>query len=155
MFANGAQVRGAMPRGGAGARSQRERWEGGRLRMLAEHVPGLIADFFRGRMSALEPLLDLLLLPLSYHVVLLVALSLLPVGWALIAGLVGLSIVALHIVVAARVGGLSARHLLALIFVPFYLVWKVLLIPATIATAKRHSPWVRTAREAAEEGVKR
>ena len=105
-------------------------------------------------MSALEPLLDLLLLPLSYHVVLLAAMLLLSVSWAPVIGFAGLLIVALHIAIAARVGGLSYRHLLALLFVPFYILWKVLLIPGTLATASRHSPWVRTARDAAQQGVK-
>jgi cellulose synthase/poly-beta-1,6-N-acetylglucosamine synthase-like glycosyltransferase len=153
-FADSAVVRGEMPTGSSAAKSQRARWEGGRLRMLIEHAPGLLLDLFRGRVNTLEPLLDLLLPPLSYHVLLLIALLVLPLDWAQLVALSGLLIVVLHIVVAARVGGLSWHHLSALLFAPFYVIWKLLLIPATIATAGRNSPWLRTAREAAREGGK-
>lgn len=153
-FADTAIVKGEMPNGGAGARSQRARWEGGRLRMLIQHAPGLLRDLICGRSNALEPLLDLLLLPLSYHVILLCLLLAVPLVWANIAASVGLLIVILHIIAAARVGTLSIRHLNSLLFVPFYLVWKLLLIPATIISAGRNSPWVRTARETAHDAAR-
>ena len=150
-FADTAVVRGDMPSSGAGVKSQRTRWEGGRLRMVMEHAPGLMRDFLRGRGNALEPLLDLLLLPLSYHVLILCAMLVLPITWVQITALVCLFIVLLHIIVAARVGRLSSRHLTALFFVPLYLLWKILLIPSTITSAGRNTPWVRTARESIRE----
>jgi cellulose synthase/poly-beta-1,6-N-acetylglucosamine synthase-like glycosyltransferase len=153
-FADSAVVKGEMPSGGAGARSQRARWEGGRLRMLIQHAPGLLRDLICGRSNALEPLLDLLLLPLSYHVILLCLLLAVPLNWTGIAASAGLLIVILHIITAARVGALSLRHLSSLLFVPFYLIWKLLLIPATIISAGRNSPWVRTARETARDAAR-
>lgn len=144
-FVDDATVRGAMPVGGAGARTQRARWEGGRLRMMAEHLPGLLAALLRGRGRALEPALDLLLLPLSWHLALLAGMLLLPgPGRALAA--FAMAVVALHVAVALVVGRLSRHHVSALLAVPFYMVWKILLIPATLATARRGSAWVRTAR---------
>ena len=151
-FVDEAQVAGEMPPHGAQARSQRARWEGGRLRMLAQHAGGLLRDLARGRLSAIEPLADLLLLPLSYHVVLLLALCWAP--WARGAAVAGLLVVGLHLVVAARVGRLPWRQLGALVFVPFYVLWKLALVPATLSQAGRNAPWIRTARERAREGVK-
>jgi cellulose synthase/poly-beta-1,6-N-acetylglucosamine synthase-like glycosyltransferase len=152
-FADGAVVRGEMPSSGAGVKIQRTRWEGGRVRMLMEHASGLMRDFLQGRGNALEPLLGLLLLPLSYHVLLLCVLWMMPLVWAPVLAGVGLMIVLAHVAAAFWVGNLSARHLTALLFVPLYLIWKVLLIPATLVSSGKSAPWVRTARESARENV--
>lgn len=48
-FADETTVRGAMPGGGAGAAKQRARWEGGRLRMLMQHGPGLLRQALSGQ----------------------------------------------------------------------------------------------------------
>lgn len=146
-FADDAVVRADMCAGARGARSQRARWEGGRLRMLREHAPGLLRALRHGRGNALEPLLDLLLAPLSYHFLLLCALLLPPYGWSRALAALGLLVLALHVLAAAWVGRLSPRHLGALLFVPFYLIWKVWLIPAIGAAAGRHAAWLRTPRD--------
>ena len=146
-FADEATVRGEMPSAGGGVRQQRVRWEGGRLRMLLEHAPGLAADLFRGHLRAAEPLLDLLLPPLAYHVALVGALALLPFDWARVAGCAGLAVIALHVVAAAIVGRLPLSRLLVLGCAPFYVAWKLCLLPATLAAAARDHPWVRTARD--------
>ena len=70
-FIDTAAVYGDMPVAGTGVKTQRARWEGGRLRMMVEKVPGLARDVLRGRFRSVEPALDLLLLPLAFHVVLL------------------------------------------------------------------------------------
>jgi cellulose synthase/poly-beta-1,6-N-acetylglucosamine synthase-like glycosyltransferase len=153
-FADDARVRGEMPAAGAGVRQQRLRWEGGRLRMLLEHAPGLAADLLRGRGRAAEPLLDLLLPPLAYHAALLGALALLPLDWARLTGLVGLAVLALHVLAATIVCRLPASRLLLLAVAPFYVAWKIFLLPATVAAAARDHPWVRTARETVRDGVR-
>ena len=153
-FADDARVRGEMPAAGAGVRQQRLRWEGGRLRMLLEHAPGLAADLLRGRGRAAEPLLDLLLPPLAYHAALLGALALLPLDWARLIGLAGLAVLALHVLAATIVCRLPLSRLLLLAVAPFYVAWKIVLLPATVAAAARDHPWVRTAREAVREGVR-
>jgi hypothetical protein len=135
-------------------RQQRLRWEGGRLRMLLEHAPGLAADLLRGRGRAAEPLLDLLLPPLAYHAALLGALSLLPFGWSRFIGLAGLAVLALHALAATIVCRLPASRLLLLAVAPLYVAWKIFLLPATVAAAARDHPWVRTARETVREGVR-
>ena len=153
-FADDARVRGEMPSAGPGVRQQRLRWEGGRLRMLLEHAPGLLGDLLRGRGRAAEPLLDLLLLPLAYHAALLGALALLPFEWARVIGLTGLAVLMLHVVAATLVCRLPPAHLLVLACAPFYVAWKIVLLPATVAAAARDHPWVRTARETVREGVR-
>jgi cellulose synthase/poly-beta-1,6-N-acetylglucosamine synthase-like glycosyltransferase len=153
-FADEARVRGEMPAGGAGVRQQRVRWEGGRLRMLAEHAGGLFADLLRGNLRSLEPLLDLLLPPLAYHAALAAVLVLLPFDAARMVGLATLAVLGLHVVAAAIVGRLPLRHFVALVYAPFYVAWKICLLPATLAAAARDHPWVRTARDSVRGGVR-
>jgi len=152
-FADDTTVRAEMPAGKLAARTQRTRWEGGRLRMLVQHAPGLFVDLLCGRSNAFEPLLDLLLLPISYHVLLLILMSFIPLQWPFFIAMSGLAIVAFHTLAAARVGRLSHKYLFTLLYVPFYLVWKIALIPATIISSGRNAPWMRTAREAAHQAA--
>jgi len=153
-FADEARVRGEMPAAGPGVRQQRVRWEGGRLRMLMEHGPGLLADIFRGNARSLEPLLDLLLPPLAYQAALGALLLLLPFGWSRALGAATLAVLALHAGAAALVCRLPLRQVLVLGLAPLYVAWKVFLLPATLAAAAREHPWVRTARESVRHGVR-
>ena len=150
-FVDDATVRGEMPAGGAGASTQRTRWEGGRVRMMGEHLPRLAGELLRGGGHALEPALELLLLPLSWHLSLLALMLLLP-GWSRLYGLAAMAVVALHVAVALIVGRLGRRHLLALLSVPFYMLWKICLIPVTLLAARRSAAWVRTTRQERQNG---
>lgn len=148
-FADDCEVRGEMPTGEQGNRAQRARWEGGRLRMLAEHGPALAGAVRRGRWRFLEPLADLLLPPLAYHVMLLLAaLALLVPLASPLAGVAGasLGIVALHTLAAMRVAGLPWSRLWSLARVPLYLLWKLRMLATTLAGAARGSAWIRTDR---------
>jgi len=152
-FVADSGVRGAMPSGAEGARIQRTRWEGGRLRMLREHGPRLAAAVLRGRWRLLEPLAELLLAPLALHAALLLAALLVavfaesPVAVAAACG--GLFIVVVHVVVAMRVAGLPLRRLAALTQAPAYLWWKLRLAPQIVAAAAANSEWRRTRRDGA------
>src|ERR1700690_379004 len=147
-FADRAIVRGVMPSAGKGVETQRSRWEGGRLRILRERTPGLALDVLSGRLRALEPLFDLLLLPLAFHVTLLVLAASTPYWIVRATGLVGLAMVATHLIVAIIVGGGSWRDFVALLAAPFYVLWKLLLIPSLVRSSKSNSAWVRTERKA-------
>lgn len=149
-FADRAWVKADMPTGGRGSRTQRARWEGGRLRMIRSHVPSLLRQTIAGRRRLLEPALDLLLLPLSLHVTLLFVALLVPVGLARTYGLAGLAVVALHVLVAVRVGGGGLRELGVLAIAPFYVLWKLALLPAITRTGGSRAAWVRTDRESNE-----
>lgn len=145
-FSDETTVWADMPATGAAVATQRARWEGGRLRVLRETGLSMLRAICAGQYALIEPLLDLLLLPLAFHVALmLVALSL-PVEAIHWYGVVGLSVVALHIVAALATGGGTWRDLQALVVAPGYIVWKLLLLPALIRAAQPETVWVRTAR---------
>ena len=156
------QVRGEMPEdqpdGQAQAAQQRARWEGGRLRLLIEQGWPLAYAVFRGRWRLLDPLLDLCLLPLAWHVSLLLIALLLGSGGGSggsggsggygVQGLAaaGLLSVALHIGLALHLIKASRAHLRALLGVPRYLCWKLSLAGAIWRNSARHAAWVRSAR---------
>ncbi len=145
-FADNAAVYGEMPTAGQGVKTQRTRWEGGRFRMLAEKAPALAREVLAGRFALLEPLLDLLLLPLAFHVTLLFLAVLAPYWPVRAIALAGFAALVFHLVAAIAVGGGGIRDLLALLTAPFYIVWKILLIPALLRTSKSGAAWVRTER---------
>lgn len=146
-FSDASSVLADMPTGGRGARTQRARWEGGRLRVLLDEGPRIVREVLSGRLRLLEPLLDLLLLPLAFHVTLLTACALVPVAAARACGLAGLAAVGLHVLVALRVGGAGVRELGALASAPLYIAWKLLMSRAIRRASRRDAAWVRTARE--------
>lgn len=145
-FLDTAAVRGEMPGSGAGVRTQRARWEGGRLLMIKEFVPALLRDVLGGRLRLLEPLLDLLLLPLAFHVFLLLAALAVPFAPTRLYAAVGLGVVALHVAVAVAVSRRGLRDLPALIAVPFYIVWKIGMSRMIARAGRRDATWVRTER---------
>ena len=142
-----ATVHGEMPDSGAGTEAQRARWEGGRFRIVVDAVPALIGDVLRGRLRLIEPLFDLLLLPLAYHVVLLLACLLVPYAPTRWYALGGLGVVAFHVLAAVRVGRGGWKDLGALATAPFYVLWKLGIAKTILRSARRDTNWVRTARE--------
>lgn len=145
-FVDTTCVYGEMPSQGRGVQTQRTRWEGGRFRMLVEQGPLLVRDWWRGQRQLGEPLLDLLLFPLAYHVSLLCVAWLVPSGVIRGYALFGLFLVVLHIGGALRIGGLSWRAWAALAAVPGYILWKWGMAPVVFLAARRKGDWVRTER---------
>jgi cellulose synthase/poly-beta-1,6-N-acetylglucosamine synthase-like glycosyltransferase len=145
-FVNVTAVFGEMPTGGKGVATQRARWEGGRFRMLREKAPKLFRDVLSGRIRAIEPLLDLLLLPLAFHVSLLIVAASTPWMPARTVGLGGLFIVLVHLTMAIVLTGGGWRDAVALLAAPFYILWKLFLIPLLIRNSRANAIWVRTAR---------
>ncbi len=124
---------------------QRIRWERGRIIMIKRYAPGLLRDVLKGRVSALDGLLDVMMPPVS-----LIALSLLPpllFGTALQFYLaVALStILYLHYLIAAWRYGSVTAFLRLTIFVPWYILWKTYVLLRSLIT-ERNLPWVRTDR---------
>jgi cellulose synthase/poly-beta-1,6-N-acetylglucosamine synthase-like glycosyltransferase len=146
-FVDSASVYGDMPIAGAGVKTQRARWEGGRLRMMLEKSPVLLGEVFGGRFRLAEPLLDLLLLPLAFHVTLLLVALVAPSALVRGAAVAGLGVVGLHLVGAIVIGGGSMRDVAVLLAAPFYILWKLLLVPKLIATSRSGAGWVRTERK--------
>jgi cellulose synthase/poly-beta-1,6-N-acetylglucosamine synthase-like glycosyltransferase len=146
VFVDCSRVYAEMPTGGRGTATQRARWEGGRLRTAIQNLPGLLGGVFSGKPRLLEPSLDLLLLPLAFHVTLLGLTALIPLGIARIYALIGLALVALHVVAGIVVGGGDWRDFAALLSAPFYVAWKIVALPRTLQSARSAVPWVRTDR---------
>lgn len=145
-FVDSTTVKADMPTGGKGSQTQRSRWEGGRLQMMIRWAPVLSVDLLRGRFWAIEPLLDLLLFPLAFHVSLLLLATVAPFGPTRLYSVLALGIVILHIAAAIRVGGGGRKQVLSLFYAPFYILWKVTLVPAIVRTASRNAEWIRTER---------
>jgi cellulose synthase/poly-beta-1,6-N-acetylglucosamine synthase-like glycosyltransferase len=146
-FADRTTVRAKMPTGGSAANTQRARWEGGRMRMIREQVPSLMADVAGGRMRMAEPLLELLLLPLAIQTALLLLVFTLPFSLARWYAAVALGVIAAHVCAAIAVGGGAVSDLMALAFAPCYVVWKLALAPAIARAARKDTEWIRTARD--------
>lgn len=145
-WVDNACVRGDMPQQRGAAAQQRARWEGGRLRLLAERGPALLGRVLRGQWRLADPLLDLLLWPLAWHTsLLLLALALGGAAVQFAAG-AGLAVVTLHVAVALALMPARRAHLRALLGAPVYVAWKLCLAPRTWRATSRHTPWVRSQR---------
>jgi 1,2-diacylglycerol 3-beta-glucosyltransferase len=155
-YAGEAAVLGEMPSGEAASRSQRRRWEGGRLQMARQHAVQLLRlGVVRRDRVLLDLGIDLLIPPLSYlgaaagggMLVVVIATALqgrwvLPAAW-----LWGASVAALtaHVARGWWLSGTGWNGLRALSMAPLYLVWKL-----GVAISRPDRPkgeWVRTARE--------
>jgi cellulose synthase/poly-beta-1,6-N-acetylglucosamine synthase-like glycosyltransferase len=146
-FVDEATVYGETPAGGEAARVQRSRWEGGRLRMAREWAPRLALAVARGRLRLAEPLLELLMFPLAYHVLLLsFALLVLPWPFREFAA-AALALVVAHVLLAALAGGQFLKTAVALAAAPFYVMWKVTTLGAVFSASRRNAGWVRTGRD--------
>jgi cellulose synthase/poly-beta-1,6-N-acetylglucosamine synthase-like glycosyltransferase len=152
-FCDGTTVWSPVPATGAVASSQRARWEGGRFRMMREQIPQLIRQVAGGQWPLLEPLLDLLLLPLAFHVILLGLLLVWPWAPGRMLAASGMAIVGLHVAAALAVGRAGWRDWAALAAAPFYIAWKLTLGKRLLSSASREAAWVRTERSKSDESA--
>jgi cellulose synthase/poly-beta-1,6-N-acetylglucosamine synthase-like glycosyltransferase len=151
-FADEASVRGDMPERGSGVATQRARWEGGRFRMIAEWTMPISREVLSGRLRLLEPLMELLLMPLAFHMCLLILALFAPDRSVRVAALAQIALAGIHVVASALRCGGGAGSLLALAAAPFYVLWKVAMLGAMFRSARRNAAWVRTARAGADGG---
>jgi cellulose synthase/poly-beta-1,6-N-acetylglucosamine synthase-like glycosyltransferase len=151
-YTEDAQVDGEMVTSAAAAKSQRQRWEGGRLKLIAAKLPPLArAVLTRGDGVCLDLALDLLVLPLSYLVLTVLAFA---VAGLLLGGtarnpVLGLAaadtaILVLYVMRGWQLSEVGARGLLDLARAPAFILWKLLLM----VSGRRVQQWVRTHREA-------
>ncbi len=157
VYADAACVYGEMVADAAGSRSQRQRWEGGRMALVKRDLPRLAWDALRrGDAILLDLALDLAVPPLSTLGLGLVLgtavaaahLALAPAvarpcwelyvwgsGWLGLAFYVGRGMV---------LSGLGFGAVTALCWAPVYVVWKLLL---KLRPGSRSDAWVRTKRQ--------
>jgi cellulose synthase/poly-beta-1,6-N-acetylglucosamine synthase-like glycosyltransferase len=134
------------------ARTQRQRWEKGRFQLVrSSTLPVLFAAVRRRSLLCLDLAFDLIVPPLSY---LTVNIALL----ALAAGILSLwdpaakfwawwsvacaAVLVLHILRGWQLSGMGMRGLLALAYVPGFILWRIWLL-----LGRKSSEWVRTERE--------
>ena len=146
-FLESASVISEVPASDSGASTQRARWEGGRLRMMKQWSPRLLVKVLSGRIRLIEPLLDLLGLPLAFEVGLLFIALCMPVEWLRLFALTGFAVIALHVLVAAANGPDFRGAMKALVTSPIYILWKLWMLPRIWRASRSDTPWVRTSRD--------
>lgn len=154
VYADEAKVYGEMVTSAAASESQRQRWEGGRMKLMREKLPTLLRLALKQRsLLLLDLALDLAVPPLSYVGLACGAgaLAELGVGWATGMPGPGLSVWVFNwVCLLAYVGrgvvlsGLGWRAVWALLWAPVYVMWKVLLV---LKPGRKNAAWVRTRRE--------
>lgn len=151
-YADEAWCDGEMVSGGANSRSQRQRWEEGRMAILRSRLQPLLKRAMTHRSAiCLDLAMDLLVPPLSYvaiNAVALIAAVLLlaPRGlasaWFWVATLC-CAVLAMYVLRGWQLSNTGIRGLLDLLRAPFYMVWKL----AVMLRGRRSAEWVRTSRE--------
>lgn len=126
---------------------QRTRWEGGRMRLLIQEVPTLLKQIAQGNLRLIEPLLDLLLLPLSYHILILLFLLIIPFRPTELYALFALSLVLVHVTIAFIYGNCGWKDLKAILLVPHYLLWKLKFLNKLSKAVSSGISWIRTGRK--------
>jgi len=146
-FVEESSVSAPVPESTEGQTTQRARWEGGRARMIREHAPGLLGEVVGGRLELLEPLGELLLLPLATHVGILGVTALIPFPPTQLYAIGSLALVGAHVAAAMKVGGAGRAEVEALAGVPLYVAKKAAMLPTILRASRQDQTWVRTARD--------
>ncbi|HEY4048059.1 MAG TPA: glycosyltransferase family 2 protein [Acidobacteriaceae bacterium] len=152
MFLEEAHVSSELPASNAGNETQRSRWEGGRLQVARRWLGPLARRVTRGQFRLIEALFDLAGIPLAYAVALLLVALCLPLTWLRIYAAAALSITGIHVLAAAAAGESFWDDLRVLGAVPFYIFWKLRLVPKLLRGSTSTAAWIRT--ERAEAGRK-
>jgi hypothetical protein len=161
VFAADARLLAPIAKGGAAARTQRLRWEGGRLHVIMTRVPGLARAMVHGRWSLFDAVLELLVPPLGLLAVgsilggavaaVLSVVGVVP-AWTVVPWLVSVAGVVLYVVVGLWAGRAPASTFRALLVAPFLVLGdtrnRLALLRGT-----RADEWHRTARPADEQKV--
>jgi 1,2-diacylglycerol 3-beta-glucosyltransferase len=153
-YVHEAVVDGEMPSSAEASQTQRERWEGGRLALIREHVPTLMAASrtAANRWVPLDLAADLLVPPLT-SLVFIVGLGFVISTGLLLWGAVSVTAVlpwaisvatlALYVIRGMVLSGVGLSGVFDLMWAPVYAVWKVTLL---FRKRQRNGEWVRTAR---------
>lgn len=147
IFNDNTRVYALPPHNSEAFEQQRTRWEGGRMRVMFQETPGLIKNIFQGNWRLIEPLLDLLLLPLSYHVLILLLVLLIPYHLTQIYALVSLCLVLVHVTIAFIYGKCGWEDFKAILSVPPYLLWKLKFMGKLRHVVRNGVEWIRTGRK--------
>jgi 1,2-diacylglycerol 3-beta-glucosyltransferase len=150
-YCDESHVNGEMVTTEHAARSQRQRWEGGRMGLIREKLPALLhAAVARRNWVCLDLALDLLVLPLSFVVVTVIGIivigALSPDGFRpalLAAGFIDLLALTAYVCRGWMLSGIGIVGFWDLLRVPGFLFWKLLVI----RFQPKAETWIRTKRE--------
>ena len=150
-YCDESHVNGEMVTSEHAARSQRQRWEGGRMALIRQKVPALLhAAVTRPSLVCLDLAFDLLVLPLSYVVLNVAAVITIaafnPEGLRadlFIVGLLDLLALAAYVCRGWMLSGIGIVGFWDLLRVPAFLLWKLLII----RFHRKPDTWIRTKRE--------
>jgi cellulose synthase/poly-beta-1,6-N-acetylglucosamine synthase-like glycosyltransferase len=145
-FVEDAVVSADVPPSAAGERTQSARWEGGRIRMLFSRGPSLLLQVMRGRPALIEPLIDLMTLPLGIGVTMLLLLALLPIPFFRWYAILGICVVIFHLLVAVWLSPEPGADLLALVGAPVYVLSKMTMLRDILRAGGKRADWIRTSR---------
>lgn len=139
----GSRVTGLPAASGKGLADQRVRWEAGRLALVLKSFgPAVKRCFRQPTTDNLEVVLELATPPLAYLVCFYLVMFLLKFH---VMAFVGIALVVIHVSFAIPIAGLSFRYFFVLLGAPFYVGWKVMLLPK-IWLQRRSKKWVRAER---------
>lgn len=154
-FAWEADVLGEMVTSEKAARSQRRRWDGGRMAMTRKFGLPLLGEGLRkGDKVLVDLAMDLLVPPMSWVVLAAGALAVASGALSLWQGHVALAMylsafnvlsLVLYVFRGWWMSGMGLKGLLALGRAPFYVAWKLWLMLSR--SEEKKGEWVRTARE--------
>jgi hypothetical protein len=154
VYADEAHVYGEMVTSSKAARSQRQRWEGGRAALARRHALGLLRKGLVGDRVLLDLGIDLLVPPLSRIAIaavlgLVASFLLVAHGPSASRAVFAASVtaIALYVLRGWAVSGTGVRGLLDLALAPAYVIWKLTLARKP---ANPNPAWVRTTREPTE-----
>ncbi|HTD72658.1 MAG TPA: glycosyltransferase family 2 protein [Steroidobacteraceae bacterium] len=150
-YCDESDVNGEMVTSEHASRSQRQRWESGRIALIRAKVPALVAAAFARRSPVcLDLALDLLVLPLSYVVLNVLAIGVIgafdPGGLRavlLTIGLIDALAVGLYVCRGWLLSGVGLAGVWDLMRVPGFLVWKLVVV----RFQSKPGAWIRTKRE--------
>jgi cellulose synthase/poly-beta-1,6-N-acetylglucosamine synthase-like glycosyltransferase len=146
-FLNDAAVYSELPTSSKGETAQHSRWEGGRVGVARTWLPRLLKELLRGRLAVLEPMLDLAGLPIAFGMMALLLAACLPLPWVRVYAAVAIAVLFTHVLAAIWAGPRRLHTLRLLLLVPFYLFWKLRLIPNVLRASSAKAAWVRTERK--------
>jgi cellulose synthase/poly-beta-1,6-N-acetylglucosamine synthase-like glycosyltransferase len=141
-----ALVSSEAPRSSGALATQTARWEGGRLRMLIAVAPRMAGRVLRGDLRLIEPLLDLAGIPIAFEVALLCLLIPLWSLWLHLYLAAAAAIIMLHLAVVIGMSPDPTGDAMSLLYAPFYVVKKILMMPSTLRMAGGRAAWIRTER---------
>jgi hypothetical protein len=115
--------------------------------MCRELIPQLLKDvFIKHKPELIEPLFELLLLPLAFHLILILPLFLSGNSIITAYAVFALLVILIHVLSAMIIGKATFSDYKALASVPVYIFWKLLNLKGILKMSGKGAAWKRTGR---------